>query len=53
LVIACTYGEEGGRVVAALWRFRRLNMVTVANSYPLLNMLDFAGKEMGALSFQK
>jgi hypothetical protein len=39
------------------WRprgdFRRLNMVTVADSYPLLNMLDFPGKEMGALSFQK
>ncbi len=33
------------------WRpcgdFRRLNMVTVAYSYPLPNMLDFAGQAAG------
>ncbi len=39
------------------WRpcgdFRRLNMVTVANSYPLPNMLDFAGKAAGCTIFSK
>ncbi len=37
------------------WRpfgdFRRLNMVTVADSYPLPNMLDFAGKAAGCSIF--
>jgi hypothetical protein len=39
------------------WRpcgdFRRLNMVTVADSYPLPNMLDFAGKAAGCTIFSK
>jgi hypothetical protein len=39
------------------WRpcgdFRRLNMVTVANSYPLPNMLDFAGNAAGCTIFSK
>jgi hypothetical protein len=39
------------------WRscgdFRRLNKVTVANSYPLPNMLDFAGKAAGCTIFSK
>jgi hypothetical protein len=39
------------------WRpcgeFRHLNMVTVADSYPLPNMLDFAGKAAGCTIFSK
>jgi hypothetical protein len=39
------------RKVDGSWRpcgdFRRLNMVTFANFYPLLNMLDFVGKAAG------
>ncbi len=39
------------------WRpcgdFRRLNMVTVADSYPLPNMLDFPGKAAGCTIFSK
>ncbi len=39
------------------WRpcgdFRLLNMVTVADSYPLPNMLDFAGKAAGCTIFSK
>ena len=39
------------------WRpcgdFRRLNMVTVADSYPLPNMLDFASKAAGCTIFSK
>jgi hypothetical protein len=39
------------------WRpcgdFRRLNMVTFADSYPLPNMLDFAGKAAGCTIFSK
>ncbi len=44
VVIAVPHGEEGGRVLTSVGDFRRLNMVTVANSYPLLNMLDFSSK---------
>jgi hypothetical protein len=33
--------------------FRRLNLVTVADSYPLPNMLDFASKAAGCTIFQK
>jgi hypothetical protein len=33
--------------------FRRLNMVTVADSYPLPNMLDFAGKVAGFIILSK
>jgi hypothetical protein len=33
--------------------FRCLNMVTVADSYPLPNMLDFAGKAAGSTIFSK
>jgi hypothetical protein len=33
--------------------FRRLNMVTLADSYPLPNMLDFAGKAAGCTIFSK
>ncbi len=39
------------------WRpcgdFRRLNMVTNADSYPLPNMLDFTGKAAGCTIFSK
>ncbi len=39
------------------WRpcgdFRRLKMVTVADSYPLANMLDFASKAAGCTIFSK
>ncbi len=47
-------GEVGG---GQGWRpcgdFRRLNMVTVADSYPLPNMLDFASKAAGCTIFSK
>jgi hypothetical protein len=33
--------------------FRRLNLVTVADSYPLPNMLEFASKAAGCTIFQK
>jgi hypothetical protein len=39
------------------WRpcgdFRRLNLVTVADSYPLPYLLDFASKVAGCTIFQK
>jgi hypothetical protein len=45
------------RKVDGPWRpcgdFRRLNLVTSANSYPLPNMLDFASKAAGCTIFQK
>ncbi len=53
LVIASAHGEEGGRVVAPCGDFRHLNMVTVADSYPLPNMLDFTGKAAGCTIFFK
>jgi hypothetical protein len=45
------------RKAEGTWRpcgdFRRLNMVTVADSYPLPNMLDFVGKAAGCTIFSK
>ncbi len=52
LVIASPHGEEGGRDVAALGRFSP-PMVTVADSYPLPNMLDFAGEAAGCTIFSQ
>jgi hypothetical protein len=49
LVQPFTHGEEGGRELAAVRGFRRLNLVTEPDVYPLPNMLDFAAKAVAAL----
>jgi hypothetical protein len=48
-----THGEEGGRELAGVRTFWRLNLVTEPDVYPLPNMLDFAAKAAGCSVFSK